>query len=47
MAAQFVSNDPAEAAAAAQKLCDMGFDMVELNFSCPSHRHTKKGSAAR
>jgi len=35
VAGQIVGNDPAEMAGAARVLCELGFDVVDLNFACP------------
>jgi tRNA-dihydrouridine synthase len=35
VAAQIMGNDPAVMAQAAKVLCEMGFDVIDLNFACP------------
>ena len=35
LSAQLIGNTPAEMAAAAKHLCEMGADAVDLNFACP------------
>jgi len=35
VAGQLIGNDPETMALAAKVLCDMGFDVVDLNFACP------------
>ncbi|HUS93290.1 MAG TPA: tRNA-dihydrouridine synthase family protein [Phycisphaerae bacterium] len=35
VAGQIVGNDPGTMAAAARVLCEMGFDVIDLNFACP------------
>ena len=35
VAAQIMGNDPAVMAQAARVLCEMGFDVIDLNFACP------------
>ena len=38
IAAQMLSADPAEAAETAALLCEMGFDLIDLNCGCPKRR---------
>ena len=43
ISAQMLSCDPAEAGEAAAMLCEMGFDLVDLNCGCPKHRIVSAG----
>jgi tRNA-dihydrouridine synthase B len=46
IAAQMLSKDPAEAGEVAAMLCEMGFDMVDLNCGCPKRRVVSDGIGA-
>ncbi|MFP4104748.1 MAG: tRNA dihydrouridine synthase [Phycisphaerae bacterium] len=39
---QLIGNEPKTMAAAAVKLQEMGFDLVDLNFGCPVHKARKR-----
>jgi len=43
VAGQIVGNEPEAMAAAAQVLCEMGFDVVDLNFACPVRKALRRG----
>jgi len=38
VAGQLIGSDPATMARAAKVLCDLGFDVIDLNFACPVHK---------
>lgn len=42
VAGQLIGNDPETMAAAAKKLEDVGFDVVDLNFACPVNKAMKR-----
>lgn len=44
--AQLMGNDPAEIAAAAQRLVEFGFDIIDLNFACPVRKVLAHGRGA-
>jgi len=43
VAGQLVGNEPEVMAAAARVLCEMGFDVVDLNFACPVRKALRRG----
>ena len=42
VAGQIVGNDPKTMAAAGVGLCEMGFDVIDLNFACPVRKALKR-----
>jgi len=43
IAAQMLTADPDEAARTVEAVCEMGFDLVDLNCGCPKHRIVADG----
>ncbi len=42
VAGQLIGNDPETLAAAARKLSEIGFDVIDLNFACPVNKALKR-----
>ena len=42
LAGQLAGSDPDTMAAAARVLCELGFDVVDLNFACPVHKALRR-----
>ncbi len=42
LAGQIIGNDPEIMAGAAKRLCELGFDVVDLNFACPVNKAMKR-----
>ena len=46
LGAQLLGKDPAKLAAAAARLADLGFDLIDLNFGCPVKKVVSNGEGA-